>query len=97
MEDTDSCLVEVRQTSIYPAIDLIHHALGSDPEYDFIVTPGADPTRIRLRYLGSQFSASGSGRVRHAMLLFHLAGQPPLAQVLSSRLRIHASLGRHYL
>jgi len=61
---------KVRQTSIYPGIDLIHHALGSDPEYDFIVAPGADPSRIRLRYFGSQFSANGSGRVRHACFCF---------------------------
>jgi hypothetical protein len=45
---------KIRQTSIYPGIDLIYHAHGSELEYDFIVAPGADPSRMRLRYFGAR-------------------------------------------
>ncbi len=44
----------VRYRDLYPGIDLIYYASGNALEYDFIVAPGADPSRIRLRFSGAE-------------------------------------------
>jgi uncharacterized protein (TIGR03437 family) len=36
--------------SVYPGIDLIYYANGSDLEYDFRLKPNADPSAIRLAF-----------------------------------------------
>jgi uncharacterized protein (TIGR03437 family) len=38
--------------SVYAGIDLIFYANGQRLEYDFVVAPGADPRKIRLRFDG---------------------------------------------
>jgi len=40
----------VRYTGVWPGIDLLLHAGEQSLEYDFIVSPGSDPSRIRLRH-----------------------------------------------
>src|SRR5262249_14181008 len=45
---------KVRYHSVYPGIDLIYHGDRQQLEYDFIVAPGADPKRIRLRMDGAK-------------------------------------------
>ncbi len=46
----------------YPGIDLIFYGNHSQLEYDFVVAPGADPARIRLRFSGmSGLRASPDG------------------------------------
>jgi hypothetical protein len=42
----------VRYTSIYPGIDAVFHGNGRQLEYDFIVSPGTDPSQIRLAFDG---------------------------------------------
>ena len=37
---------------IYPGVDLKYYGNGREMEYDFIVSPGADPARIRVQYEG---------------------------------------------
>ena len=37
---------------IYPGIDLKYYGNGKQMEYDFIVSPGADPSQIQVRYEG---------------------------------------------
>jgi len=44
----------LRITEVYPGIDLVFYGRGSDLEYDFIVSPGADPEQIRLSFDGAQ-------------------------------------------
>lgn len=44
----------VRYTGLYPGIDMVFHANRGKLESDFIVAPGADPSRIRLRIRGSR-------------------------------------------
>jgi hypothetical protein len=48
---------QVRAEHVYPGIGLVYHGAGMQLEYDFALTPGADPSTIRLR-------VEGSGRVR---------------------------------
>lgn len=42
----------VRYTELWPGVDLVLYEKGGELEYDFVVAPGADPTRIQLRYEG---------------------------------------------
>ncbi len=44
----------VRYAGVYPGIDLLFYGNGLQLEYDFVVSPGADPARIRLRFTGSE-------------------------------------------
>jgi hypothetical protein len=45
---------KVRCRSVYPGIDLVYHGHPRELEYDFVVAPGADPGRIRLRFDGAE-------------------------------------------
>ncbi len=42
----------VRYSGVYEGIDLVLHGSQRDLEYDFVVAPGADPGRIRLKFSG---------------------------------------------
>ncbi len=44
----------VRQAGVYPGVDLVYHGDNAGLEYDFVVAPGADPTRIRLIFSGTE-------------------------------------------
>ncbi|MEY4126763.1 MAG: hypothetical protein RL737_952 [Bacteroidota bacterium] len=37
---------------LYPGIDLTFNATGVNQEYGFVVSPGADPSQIRIQYAG---------------------------------------------
>jgi hypothetical protein len=39
---------KVRYDSVYPGIDLLYYGNRRELEYDFVVSPGADPGRIRM-------------------------------------------------
>jgi len=43
---------QIRYEDIYPGIDLVYYGHSRTLEYDFIVTPGADPNAIRLGFSG---------------------------------------------
>jgi hypothetical protein len=45
---------------IYPGIDLRYHANGRQMEYDFVVSPGADYSKIGIRYKDAESLAIGS-------------------------------------
>ena len=42
----------VRFTEVYPGIDLVYYGKDRHLEYDWIVKPGADPSKIRLKFAG---------------------------------------------
>src|SRR5438093_1112419 len=44
---------KVRYKNVYPGIDLIYYGNQRQLEYDFVVSPGADPRRIRLGFQGA--------------------------------------------
>ncbi|WP_164928934.1 SBBP repeat-containing protein [Gloeobacter violaceus] len=44
----------VRVQAVYRGIDLVYHSDNGRLEYDFVVAPGANPGRIRLRFGGGQ-------------------------------------------
>jgi hypothetical protein len=43
----------VRYRNLYPGIDMIYAGAGVGLKSEFVVAPGADPTRIRIRYKGA--------------------------------------------
>ena len=47
---------KVQYTNIYPGISVIFYANQRRLEYDFVVSPGADPKRIRLAFEGAEQS-----------------------------------------
>jgi hypothetical protein len=40
---------QVRYREVYPGIDVVFYGNGNKLEYDFVLRPGADPSRIRCR------------------------------------------------
>ncbi len=45
---------KVAARGVYPGIDLVYYGQDRDLEHDFIVAPGADPSRIRLNFEGAR-------------------------------------------
>ena len=45
---------QVRSEHVYPGIDLVFHGDDRQLEYDFVVTPGADPNRVALQITGAK-------------------------------------------
>src|SRR5580704_18424001 len=43
----------LRQTGVYPGIDIVYYGKGQTLEYDFELAPGADPSQIRMRFEGA--------------------------------------------
>ena len=43
---------KVKYLDVYPGVDLVYYGNHSQLEYDFVLTPGADPSIIRLRFDG---------------------------------------------
>jgi Beta-propeller repeat len=43
---------QVRYSSVYPGIDLLYYGNQQQLEYDFVVSPGADPNVIKLSFDG---------------------------------------------
>lgn len=49
---------------IYPGIDLKYYGNGHEMEYDFLVSPGADYSRIQIQYQGARgMSVNGAGEL----------------------------------
>lgn len=44
----------VRYEGVYPGIDLVYYGNRGELEYDFVLAPGSDPSRIRLRFAGAR-------------------------------------------
>jgi hypothetical protein len=51
----------VKYESIYPGIDLVYYGGGKQLEYDFLVAPGADPSKIELAFDGARSVTISSG------------------------------------
>jgi len=44
---------KVRYEDVYPGVDLVYYGNQRQLEYDFVVAPGADPSRISLEFAGA--------------------------------------------
>jgi hypothetical protein len=77
----------VRCVDVYPGIDLVYYGKEGRLEYDFVVSPGADPTAIHLRFNGMKelnlddegnlvLAVEGGHVVQHAPIIYQeLNGQ----------------------
>lgn len=45
---------KVRYASVYPGVDLVYYGNQRQLEYDFVVAPGADPSKVRLHFEGAK-------------------------------------------
>ena len=43
----------VRYRAVYPGIDIVYYGNQNQLEYDFVLQPGADPNRIRMKFRGA--------------------------------------------
>ncbi len=43
----------LRRSGVYPGVDVVFYGHGRQMEYDFNLAPGADPSRIRMRFEGA--------------------------------------------
>jgi hypothetical protein len=85
---------KVRATGIYPGIDLVYYGDGRKLEYDFIVGPGADPSRIRLAYEGAEhLNTDQEGNLLIVTRLGTLVQRKPLVyqEVDGARREVRAS------
>jgi len=44
----------VRYAGVYPGVDVVYYGSGSQLEYDFVLQPQADPSRIRMKFSGAR-------------------------------------------
>ena len=52
----------VQYQDVYPGIDLVYYGNQRQLEYDFVVSPGADPSSIALGFRGAeQLEVDGEG------------------------------------
>ena len=57
----------LRYRDVYPGIDLVYYGVEGRLEHDFVVAPGADPRKIRMRLSGvdaMEVDAQGDARLR---------------------------------
>lgn len=71
---------------VYPGIDVVYYGNQRQLEYDFVITPGADPSAVRLAFTGIQgigldpagnlvLHAAGGDVVEHAPVVYQPSGQ----------------------
>ena len=52
---------KIRSRGVYPGIDLVYYGTQGQLEYDFVLAPGADPSRIRMTFAGATPAVNASG------------------------------------
>ncbi len=50
---TSDAFLQLRRSAVYPGIDVVYYGVGQSLEYDFELAPGADPSKIRMRFAGA--------------------------------------------
>jgi hypothetical protein len=85
---------KITYPNAYPGIDLVYYGNQQQLEFDFVVKPGADPGRIRLRIGGdSKLSVDDSGALRIAGLENIRLGIPNIYQDKDG---VRKSVAGHY-
>lgn len=89
---------EVRLEGAYPGIDVVWYASGRLLEYDFVVAPGADPSRIAFRIRGAKARLTAGGDLEYDLGQVTVRqGRPVAFQIAAgARVPVRASyrLGR---
>jgi len=85
-----SLLSKVRTEQVYPGVDLLFHGDVEQLEYDFIVAPGADPSKIAFRIRGAariEIDSRGD-LVLHTFDADFRMRQPVIYQMIGAERRI---------
>ena len=70
---------QLKAQGVYPGIDLVYYGNQSQLEYNFVVSPGADPGRIRLEFNGvSGLRINPSGDLSLATAAGEITEQKPV-------------------
>ncbi len=80
---------QVRAEQVYPGVDLLFHGDQNQLEYDFIVAPGADPSKIAFRIRGAtrmEIDTQGDLVLRTAHSDFRMH-KPVIYQTIASERR----------
>lgn len=72
----------ITYASIYPNIDMEIYASGSNVKYDFIVSPCADVSKIKLQYKGANEMVIAEGDLRIGTALAAIVEKKPVAYQL---------------
>lgn len=97
----------IKYKGVYPGIDAVYHGAAGQLEYDFVVSPGADPSLIALSYEGvNKVSLDGQGDLlidaggtsirQHRPFAYQLTNgrrHPIEAEYKVHRARVQISLG----
>ncbi|MCX7603227.1 MAG: hypothetical protein N2036_04045 [Bryobacteraceae bacterium] len=75
----------VAARGVYPGIDVIYYSTGRQLEFDFVVAPGADPSRIALVFQGARPSLDRDGSL---LLAGRIRQKPPVAYQMAGERRI---------
>jgi hypothetical protein len=75
----------VAARQLYPGIDVIYYSNGRELEFDFVVAPGADPSRIVLDFEGAQPSLEPDGSLS---LNGRIRQRPPVAYQVAEGRRV---------
>lgn len=79
----------VMYEQIYEGIDLKYYGNGKQMEYDFIVSPGADFSQIRIRYEGAEsISINENGELVVATIWGEVVEKPPVIYQVENNNRI---------
>ena len=76
---------KVRYDNLYPGVDLVYYGNQGQLEYDFVVSPGSDPSRIALDFDGASgihvdeqgnlvLGTSAGNLVQHAPIAYQTVG-----------------------
>jgi hypothetical protein len=79
---------KVKATGIYPGIDLVFYGNQRQLEYDFVVAPGADPTRIGWEITGARLSVDADGNLQLAAADGPAAFKKPVMYQLDGQLKV---------
>ena len=93
----------IRYPSVYPGVDLLYHGRGQRLEYDFVIAPGADPSRIaldvrggrslRLDAAGNLVAAVGGTKVRQLRPVAYQGSDRVAARFVLDGSRVRFALG----
>ncbi|MBI2876816.1 MAG: SBBP repeat-containing protein [Candidatus Tectomicrobia bacterium] len=84
----------VRYRGLWPGIDLVYRGQGGRLKYEFVVKPGADPSRIRLAYRGIEgMSVNNAGDLILKTAFGELRDSQPYAyqEIGEKRVAVEAS------
>jgi hypothetical protein len=96
----------VRYTGVYPGIDAVYYGNQNQLEYDFVVSPGADPRAIRLQFAGADrvhitpegdlsVEANGVPLLQKKPRVYQEGREIPARYVLRGRDQASIELGRY--